>query len=174
MPEGKILDMGCGGKEQPGAVGVDRLRLPGVDVVHDLDTFPYPFEEDEFSKVRCNHVIEHLRNPVQVRAELHRITRPDGWVWIDVPYFASSYSFCDPTHVARHTFYSFHYFAEGSRYAEHNYTPVRFRVRKHELVFTRSWGLGMLLARISIHRYEKYYSHLFPANGIHIELQPAK
>lgn len=174
MPEGKTLDMGCGPKSRPNTVRVDRLPFPGVDVVHDLDTFPYPFEDDEFSEVICSHVLEHLRNQVQVMEELHRITRPDGRVRIWVPYFASPYSFCDPTHVVHHTFHSFDYFVEGRRRSGHNYTSVRFRVLEHELLFTRKWGLGAILARVSMHRYEKYYSRLLPANGIHVELQPIK
>ncbi len=32
-----ILDIGCGAHKQPGTIGVDRRRLPGVDVVCDFE-----------------------------------------------------------------------------------------------------------------------------------------
>ena len=36
----KILDLGCGEKKVNGAIGLDNLQLPGVDVVHELLNFP--------------------------------------------------------------------------------------------------------------------------------------
>jgi len=43
------------------------------DVVHDLDEFPYPFEEDEYDTCWLIHVIEHLENPDQALEEAKRI-----------------------------------------------------------------------------------------------------
>jgi hypothetical protein len=45
----KSLDIGCGKSKTSGCIGIDRVTLPGVDVVHDLDQFPWPFPDDEFS-----------------------------------------------------------------------------------------------------------------------------
>ena len=36
----KVLDVGCGTAKVNGAIGIDRINLPGVDVVHDLNKFP--------------------------------------------------------------------------------------------------------------------------------------
>ena len=47
----KILDLGCGANKYPGSIGIDRLKLPGVDIVHDLNVFPYPFKNNSFEKV---------------------------------------------------------------------------------------------------------------------------
>ena len=44
----RTLDVGCGRDKIPGALGVDRVALPGVDVVHDLDSYPWPFEDSSF------------------------------------------------------------------------------------------------------------------------------
>ncbi len=66
----KILDLGCGTKKtsHPSAqvIGVDRKAVPGVDVVHDLDAYPYPFQDSEFDMVFCNHIIEHLTDIMKV------------------------------------------------------------------------------------------------------------
>ena len=174
MCEGKVLDLGCGRRKRPGAIGVDRVALPGVDVVHDLNTFPYPFLDSTFSEVICQHVLEHLPDQVKVMEELHRITRPDGWIRIEVPYYAFVRSFRDPTHRVHHTFYSFHYFVEGHRLSGFDYSPVRFRAGRHYLIFAREWGLGAILSRLSMRRYEQSFAYLFPAKGMYIELQPVK
>ena len=53
----KILELGCGRIKHPNAVGIDRISLPGVDVVHDLNRRPYPFEDNTFDEVYAIHVI---------------------------------------------------------------------------------------------------------------------
>jgi ubiquinone/menaquinone biosynthesis C-methylase UbiE len=153
---------------------VDKLDLPGVDVVHDLEVFPYPFEENQFSEVLCHHVLEHLEDQVGVMEELYRITAPDGWIRIEVPYFTSVRSYRDPTHVVHHTYYSFHYFVEGHKMTNFSYSEARFRVGNHRLIFSRDWGLGSILSKLSMRRYEKYYAYRYPAKGLFIELQPIK
>ena len=42
-------------------------------LVHDLNVFPYPFEDDEFEKVFASHVLEHLDNPQKALYEMLRI-----------------------------------------------------------------------------------------------------
>ena len=56
----KILHIGCGKNKRTGAVGVDVLPLDGVDLVHDLNRTPYPFNNNEFDLVVAEHVLEHL------------------------------------------------------------------------------------------------------------------
>jgi len=36
----KILDVGCGTAKINGAIGIDRVNLPKVNIVHDLNQFP--------------------------------------------------------------------------------------------------------------------------------------
>ena len=47
MKHEKVLDLGCGLRKTPGSVGCDMISLPSVDVVHDLNSFPYPFPDEE-------------------------------------------------------------------------------------------------------------------------------
>jgi len=54
------LDVGCGASKNEGFVGMDVRPLPGVDVVHNLEKFPWPFEDDTFSLVHASHVLEHI------------------------------------------------------------------------------------------------------------------
>jgi hypothetical protein len=47
-------------------------------------------------------------------------------------------------------------------------------VGAHKLVFTREWGMGAILSKLSMRRYEKYYAYRHPARKLFIELQPVK
>src|SRR5262245_58068165 len=75
-----ILDLGCGTSKEPGAFGIDNAELPGVDLVHDLMDFPYPFEEASVKEVYLKHVLEHfpLEDLQRILAEVYRILEPGG------------------------------------------------------------------------------------------------
>jgi len=62
----KILDVGCGTAKVKGAIGLDIAPLPGVDVVHDLNKFPWPFENGTFDEIYMLDVIEHLDDTIGV------------------------------------------------------------------------------------------------------------
>jgi len=51
----KKLHLGCGKIIKEGYVNLDIQKLPGVDVIHDLNKFPYPFKDNSFQnlKTRC-------------------------------------------------------------------------------------------------------------------------
>lgn len=40
------LTIGCGKKIEEGYINLDKIALKGVDIVWDLDKFPYPFEDN--------------------------------------------------------------------------------------------------------------------------------
>ena len=94
----RILDLGCGARKLPSAFGVDILPSIGVDVVHDLNQFPYPFADGSFDAVILYHVIEHLSDVPRTVVEAHRILRPGGQVWIATPHFTDAHSWVDPSH----------------------------------------------------------------------------
>ena len=56
MPD--ILDLGCGNKKRPGAIGIDVNPRCDADVIHDLNAFPYPFAESAFDEIYADNVIE--------------------------------------------------------------------------------------------------------------------
>ena len=53
-----ILDLGCGTAKAKNAIGVDKFLLPGVDVVAELDKYPYPFTDNIFDEVITS--LEHF------------------------------------------------------------------------------------------------------------------
>lgn len=98
----KKLNMGCGKDVRQGYVNLDMTKFPGVDVVHDLDSFPYPFKANTFDYVLCDNVLEHLDNIPKVMQELHRICKNGAKIRIMVPYYNSKGATNDVTH--RHFF----------------------------------------------------------------------
>lgn len=102
-----ILDMGCGPKKTPGAIGVDRSLFQGVDVVWDLDKFPYPFEDASADRVIFRHSLEHVEDALGAVREAARILKPGGRLEVHTPHFTSMNAYSDLTH--KH-YFSFHAF----------------------------------------------------------------
>jgi len=109
------VNLGSGNRAIDGFVNVDRKPdAPGVNVVHDLDSCPWPFESDSVDEVLMSHCLEHLADRNRAMKEVHRILRPGGTATITVPHFTSQYAYTDPTHrhfFARRTF--FYYAGRG-------------------------------------------------------------
>lgn len=82
------LNLGCGRRrlEGDGWVNVDMFSHPNVDVVHDLNVFPYPFDDGCADYIFINHVLEHLVNPYDVMLECHRLLKAGGVVEVVVPH----------------------------------------------------------------------------------------
>ena len=123
-----VLDVGCGLRKRPGAVGIDANPRSHADVFHNLNRFPYPFAQNSVDEIYCDNVLEHLDDIVQVMEELHRIAKPSALVTIIVPFFPHRYASTDPTH--RHYFglHSFDYFMEGTPNAEFQYSDANYEL----------------------------------------------
>lgn len=59
---GILIDIGCGQDKQKGFFGIDRFQFEGVDLVWDLEKFPYPLPDGCASVVMASHIVEHI-NP---------------------------------------------------------------------------------------------------------------
>src|SRR3546814_16055533 len=108
----KILDLGCGTRKRPGSVGMDINPATGADIIHDLEIFPYPFDDSTFDEIYVDNVLEHLDNVIATMEELHRITKPGGLVKIIVHYFRARWAYIDPTQRNFFTTESFAYRSE--------------------------------------------------------------
>jgi SAM-dependent methyltransferase len=115
MTEGTRLHLGCGRTILADWINLDMVKLDGVDVVADLDDCrktPLPFADGQIGEFLGNHVLEHIRDPLALMAELYRIARPDARAVFRVPYGASDDAFEDPTHVRQYFVNSFMYFSQ--------------------------------------------------------------
>ena len=125
-----VLHLGCGKNARTGCLNVDRVELPGVDVVWDLDRYPWPFATGAWRRVVACHVLEHLDDLVEAVAELHRILAPGGRAEVRVPHMAGWGAWNDITHRHFFTRRSFDYFKRGHRwnyYYDFAFSEVRCR-----------------------------------------------
>jgi len=97
---GILLDLGCGEKKNPGFVGLDKRRVPGVDIVHDLEKFPYPIPDGACLSIVGSHIVEHIKPWLMIdfMNELWRITKREGKLAFVHPYGMNDFYVQDPTH----------------------------------------------------------------------------
>lgn len=114
------LNLGCGPKYYSDWVNLDKSEYCKVDVRHDIEVFPYPFEDNYFEQVLASHVIEHVKpdNFINVLRELHRITITGGEIQIYSPYYLSKNAFVDFTHKMFITEDTFDFFCVNGKHRE--------------------------------------------------------
>lgn len=109
------LNLGCGNDIRDGWVNLDATKLPGVDMVHNVEKLPLPFKKEEFDEILCQDILEHVADYVPLLKELHRILKPGGQLKIRVPHFTSRNNYADPTHKKLFSVSSFEFFINNSR-----------------------------------------------------------
>jgi predicted SAM-dependent methyltransferase len=161
-----ILDLGCGTTKVQGAVGIDNVALPGVDVVHDLLEIPYPFDDNKADEIYLKHVIEHFvpADYQRILQEVHRLLTPTGVLHVRVPHIFSVAAWVDPTHKSFFTFLSgefwtthankayyretqnlWHLKRTGARVTWFNWKRYRLRQLDSQLSRFMEWMLNRLL-----------------------------
>lgn len=103
------LDIACGSRKDEGWIGIDIQPLPGVDIVHDLNTHPWPIESGSVEAAKAWHIIEHIppvavtehgtRLPfIEFMNECWRVMTVGARMDIELPYGSSEGFKNDPTH----------------------------------------------------------------------------
>ena len=95
-----ILNLGCGDRVIAGAVNHDRFKhRPEVDVVHDLDSRPWPWPDNSFTEIQLISVAEHLRlTLIETLDECWRLLKPGGNLILKIPIYTAPTVRDDPTH----------------------------------------------------------------------------
>ncbi len=150
----KLLVVGCGLRPKPGAVNLDCVPLPGVDVVFDLNLlgkpvdyqitgihaqsaptgadytkFYLPWHRGHFDRIEAEDVIEHVDNPIAVVQELGRVLKVGGTLWVRGP--DDTMVWHDLTHKRAFSERTFDGFCpdtyDGKHYG-HYHGPIKFRM----------------------------------------------
>jgi SAM-dependent methyltransferase len=124
------IDFGCGQMKEPGTLGVDNVALSNVDIVHDLNELPYPFNDNCCDEAYLKHVLEHF-SPAEAQSmlrEIQRVLKPGGLLHIRVPHAFSVAAWTDPTHRTGFTFLSPMYYDRASPLSYYKETESSWRL----------------------------------------------
>lgn len=95
------LNLGCGSQIFDGWVNVDKFGKP--DQILDLETFPWPWDDNSADEILLSHVLEHLgQKPevfIAIMRELYRVCRDGATLRVRVPHPRHDTFLTDPTHV---------------------------------------------------------------------------
>jgi hypothetical protein len=85
------------------------LHSKHVDVAWDLNSLPWPWQDDSAEEVQAQDVVEHLNDFLAFFDECHRILAPGGHVHVRLPRFDSPNVYLDPTHRRGYHVHNFNY-----------------------------------------------------------------
>ncbi len=103
-PEARVANIGSAdlrygsGGGSP-VLNIDLIHTPGVDVVGDATRLP--LRENSLDAIVCRRVLEHVRKPGKAVAEFHRVLKPGGRVWCEIPFLQGYHP--TPTDFQRYT-----------------------------------------------------------------------
>lgn len=176
----RVVHLGCGKSKLNGVIGIDALEFQGVDIVHDLNTFPWPLKDSSVDVIFAHSVLEHLNSLSFIFEEIWRVGKDGARVVIAVPYFRSVDAFGDPTHRIFFTAQSLDYFMDVPN-SRSEYDYIKHKLKK--IGFWYGWPkksknpLTRLFKKF-IHAHPKFYdqylSLLFPVKILVWELEVSK
>ena len=135
-----IVNLGCSGSRIPGSIGVDVIPRDGtVDIVHNLNKYPYPFKENYADEIHLYHVLEHLDDSIKTIEEIYRILKPGGILYLRVPHFSSLYAWGDITHKKAFSIYAFDIFDASRDYKKWGYTKAKFDILTRRIRYFYTW-----------------------------------
>lgn len=137
------ISLGAGTEPEEGFVNVDIVELEGIQVVHNLMHFPYPFADSSAELIKAKDLIEHLathlpdgRSTVLAFVdECHRILQTGGKLWIQTPAWDADFLWIDPTHVRGFDLRSFDFFDPDTDFGRATgfYSKSKFKVTAKRL-----------------------------------------
>ena len=145
------LNLGAGNDLVVDAINHDLIKhRPEIDVAHDLDVYPWPWEDCSFDVISAKAVFEHLRDTLLVSVgECWRILRPGGLLYMKLPMWDHERSYDDVTHYWRFTLRSCDVFDPdtefGKKYAF--YTERKWRIINPAVLNSGGTSLHITMAR---------------------------
>ncbi|MDD4603643.1 MAG: methyltransferase domain-containing protein [Bacteroidales bacterium] len=184
-----IIELGCGTTKMEGAIGVDRLPLPGVDIVADVEKGLPFLKYNSVDKIYSNHFFEHISNFEFLIKEIHRVLKKEGCLYLRVPHFSNPYFYSDYTHQRFFGLYTFDYFSNPKKQLRRKvpsfYGELKFVVVRRKMIFKSTFLIrGIFKHRIiqplvnfssyTQELYEEMFCYLIPCQEIYFEIKPDK
>jgi len=164
------INLGSGGRPCSGYINVDKNpKAPDVDVVHDLDIYPWPFDTESIDEVLMSQCLEHLVDHNRAMKEIHRVLKKGGISRISVPHFTWQYAFQDPSHRHFFGFNTFFYYARDCGYFDFQFSECKVK-----LVFGKRLSVWNILLEPLFNLFPNVYEQsplrMFPALTVEAEL----
>ena len=97
------LNLGCGNRYIENWVNVDFYDDSKCDIKHDLEVFPWPWEDNTISNIKIIHTLEHLGSDwkifIKIIQEMYRVCEDDATIEVIVPSPWHWNYTADPSHV---------------------------------------------------------------------------
>ena len=131
-----FLNLGAGSDVKAGYINHDIVFLPGIDVVHNLNEYPWPWDNNSIDEIQVVDLLEHLDDFILAMEELYRVIKPGGSLHIKVPYWNSSFTYMDPTHKRGFHENTFHFFDPSKELCKlrHYYSHARFYIQSEVFI----------------------------------------
>lgn len=164
------LNLGSGGRPLAGYLNVDiSPKATGVDLVCNLDRYPWPFADNSADEIVMYQCLEHLEDRNRAMKEIHRILKPGCVVKLSVPHFTWQYAYADPTH--RHFFghRTFFYYCGTNGYFDFSFSKCTVK-----LVFGKRLSFWNILLEPLFNLFPNVYEQsplrMFPALQVEARL----
>lgn len=177
-----VLGLGSGRNKRPGAIGIDRVDLPEVDIVADVEEGLDFIPDSSVDEIYAHSFFEHVQNFEELMSEIVRVRKKGGKVFAFVPHFSNPYYYSDPTHKRFFGLYSFYYFVDSKyqlkRKVPTHYFDTKIKIVSQKLVFSSRFFFRRVIKKIvgvifnlnefTQECYEEDFCYIFPCNGIEI------
>lgn len=174
------LNLGCGKDIKEDWINLDLTEREGVDVAHDLNKLPLPFENDKFDIILCKDVLEHVNYHPLIN-DIHRILKSGGLLIIRVPHFTSKSNYGDPTHINQFSVNTFYYFTDEKKYGYRRDIKVFSKI-KTRILFEQFEILLFRVINTTLEKwvnksprrqnfYDRSFLRMFPALSLEVILK---
>lgn len=186
-----FVEIGCGEhKRNAGAIGIDLVFLPGVDIVHNLEDGLAFIPDNSVDEISSSHVLEHIVHFEELMRDIHRILKPEGVHKVTVPHFSNPHYYSDFTHKRFFGLYTFEYFSkikdqDLNRKVHDFYVNFYFKVTYRRFNFKKNLSprniFNILIADPLFNAsnymkefYEDKFAFMIPCKEIYFEMKPVK
>ena len=169
------LNLGGGRDIISGFKNVDCVKNEGVDIVHNLNKYPYPIKDNSVDEIIANNIIEHLDDPNLFIRELWRISQDGCKIEIIAPHSSSPSIWNDLTHRRGFGYGCLDHYDNDIKDKGHslnNKSKVKFKVDK-KIIFGRLHkiiGIRYIANRFP-NFYECFMQYIFQSRAIRFRLE---
>lgn len=183
-----LIELGCGKKEKANRITIDRVDMPNVDIVADIEEGLDFLPDRSVDEIHCRSVLEHIENFEGLMREMVRVLKDEGKAYIYVPHFSNPYHYSDYTHRRFFGLYSFYYFVDPAMQLKRKvpdfYSDIKIEIESIKLVFRspfwiskqirKFWQMIFNISRSFREFYELHMCYRIPCDGIELVFKPVR